>query len=155
MVWTVHEPGSTYERLKRIRTMHPGFAESECNPKYLQAVLQLSGLIGCKLAATPSTGGHMTIADGEVADALDVMHTKVYRMAVGTLEYTVVDRCDVQFEVNVLARQMKSPTTKSCLQLKRLVSFIAGTVGARVVMKQPRTDVDAELATLAIWSDSE
>ena len=94
-VWEVHAPGATYEHLKRIRTLKHGITEIECNPKYLQAVLQLTGLVGCKPVPTPSVGNHTTTG-GEVSEALDIVQTKVYRMAVGTLQYMVVDRCDVQ-----------------------------------------------------------
>ena len=152
-VWEVHGAGAKYEHLKRLRTLSEGMTEIECNPKYLQSVLQLAGLVGCKPAPTPSVAGHLKVGD-EVSEELDAMQTKTYRMIVGTLQYMVVDRVDVQFEVNVLARQMKHPTLKSWAQLKRLVRYLAGTTGARIVMLRPESD-DPDMVSVTVWSDSD
>ncbi len=39
--------------------------------------------------------GHLKVAEVELSEDLDVMQAKTYRMAVGTVQYMVVDRCDV------------------------------------------------------------
>ncbi len=63
----------------------------------------------------------------EVTERL--LKTKVYRMAVGTLQYMVVDSCDVQNEVSVLARQIKSHTARSRFQLKRPADILLALWG--------------------------
>ena len=49
-----------------------------------------------------------------VVDLGDIQEECAY-----SLQHMAVDRCDVQYEVNVLARQMKAPTERSWMQLVR------------------------------------
>ena len=71
------------------------------------------------------------------------------------LPHLSIDRCDVQFETNVCAKEMKPPTKAPWTRLKRLARYLAGTQSARVVLRKPGTDYDPHGAFLGVWSDND
>ena len=66
---------------------------------------------------------------------------RLYRGIVEGLQHLSIDRCEVQFETNACAKEMKQKTKASWTRLKRLARYLAGTQSARVVLK-PGTDHD-------------
>ena len=66
-----------------------------------------------------------------------MQESRLYSGIVGSLQYLLIDRCDMQFETNACAKKMKQPTEASWTRLKRLARYLAGTESARVVLKKP------------------
>ena len=62
-----------------------------------------------------------------------------------------IDRCDVQFETNACAKEIKQPTKASWMRLKRL----AREPSQRVVLMKLGTGYDPHEAFLRVWSDSD
>ena len=112
------------------------------------------GLTKCKPATTPSVAGSVKHKPDDDVD-LDMQECRLYRGIVGSLQYLSIDRCDVQFEINACAKEMKPPTKASRTRLKRLARYLAGTQSARVVLMKPGTDYDPHEAFLRVWSDSD
>ena len=82
------------------------------NPKYLRVVLHSMGLANCKPAPTPSVAGSVKQKPDDDAD-LDMQECRLYCGIVGNLQYLSIDRCDVQFETNDCAKEMRQPTKAS------------------------------------------
>ena len=74
---------------------------------------------------------------------------------VGSLQYLSIERCDVQFETNACAIDMKQPTRASWTRLKRLARYLAGTQSAKVVLMKHGADCDPHEAFLRVWSDND
>ena len=153
-IWTLHEVGVRYERLERERELHNDRTEIVPNPKYPRVVLHSMALTNCKLAPTPSGARSVKQMPGDDAD-LDVQECRLYHGIVGRLQHLSIDRCDVQFETNACAKEMKQPTKAPWTRLKRLARYLAGTQSARVVPMKPGTDYDPHLAFLGVWSDND
>ena len=122
------------------------------NAKYLRVVLHSTGLTNCKPAPTPCVVGSVKHKPDDDVD-LDMQECRLYREIVGCLQYLSMERCDVQFETNACAKEMKQPTKASWTRLKRLARYLAGTQSARVVLMKPGTYCPRE-AFLRVWSDS-
>ena len=75
---------------------------------------------------------------------------RLYRGIVGRLQCLSIDRCDVQFETNACAKEMKPPTKAPWARLKRLARYLAGTQSARVVPMKLGTDYDLHGAFLRV-----
>ena len=124
--------------------------------KYLRVVLNSMGLTNCKPAPTPSGAGSVKQNPDDDAD-LDMQACRLYCGIVGSLQYLSIDRlsidpCDVYFEANACAKEMKQPTKASWTRLKRFARHLAGTQSARVVLVKPATDHDPHGAFLRVWS---
>ena len=153
-VWTVYEIETRYEHLTCERVLHEDRTEIVPNPKYLRIVLHSNGLTSCKLAPTSSIAGSVTQTPDDDID-LDTQECRLHRGIVGSLQYLSIHRCDVQFETNACAKEMKQPTRASWTQLKRLARYQAGTQSARVVLVKLGAGCDSHEALLRVWSDSD
>ena len=149
-IWTLNEVGVRYERLERERVLHNDRIELVPNPKYLRVVLHSMSLTNCKPAPTPSGAGSVKQKPGDDAD-LDMQECRHHRGLVGSLPHLSIDRCDVQFETNACAKEIKQPTKAPWTRLKRLARYLAGTQSARVVLLKPGTDCDPLGAFLGVW----
>ena len=68
----------------------------------------------------------------------------------------LVNRCDVQFETNVCAKEMKPPTKAPWTRLKRLARYLAGTqVSESCTHENLEQTYDPHLAFLGVWSDND
>ena len=143
-----------YEHLNRERVLHNDKTEITPNPKYLRVVLHSMEQTNCKPAPTPSVVRSVKHKPDDDVD-LDMQECRLYRGIVGSLRHLSIDRCDMQFETNAGAKEMKQPTRVSWTRLKRLARYLAGTQFARVVLMKPGTDYDPHEAFLRVWSDSE
>ena len=145
-IWTVFAMGMKYEQLKRERVLHNEKTEIAPNP-----MLHRMGLTNCKPAPTPSVAG--CVKRKHVGDVdLDMQECRLYRGIVGSMRYLSIDRCDVQFQTNGCAKEVKQPTKASWTRLKRLARYLAGTQSARVALMKPGTDHDPHEAFLRVWS---
>ena len=70
------------------------------------------------------------------------------------LAYYVMDRCDVQREINVAARGLKQPTEQHMLQLKRAARLLKGTADDVVYMPRPEK-VTRGIVNLVAWTDTD
>ena len=118
-IWTVHEVGMNYEHLKRERVVCNDGTEIVPNAKHLRVVLHSTELTNCKPAPTPSVVGSVKHKPDDDVD-LDMQECRLYRRIVASLQYISMERCDVLFETNACAKEMKQPTKASWTRLKRL-----------------------------------
>ena len=130
-----------YEHLKRERMLHNDKTQMTPKPKNLRVVLRSMELTRCKPAPTPSVAGSVKHKPDDDVD-LDVKECTLYRGIVGSLQYLSIHRCDVQFETNACAKEMKHPSKASWTRLKRLARYPAGTQSATVVLMKFGTDYD-------------
>ena len=111
-IWTVKEAGMRYEHLKRERVLCSDRTEIVLNAKHLRVVLHSMELTKGKPALTPSVAGSVKQKPDDDAD-LDMQECRLYCGVVGGLQCLSFDRCDVQFETNACATEMKQPTKAS------------------------------------------
>ena len=100
--------------------------------KYLRVVLHSMELTNCKPAPT-SVAGSVKHKPDDDAD-LDMQECRLHRGVGGSLRSLSLDRCDVRYETNACAKEMKQPTKASWARLKRLARYFAGTQSARLVL---------------------
>ena len=74
----------------------------------------------------PSVAGSVKQKLGDDPD-FDMEECRPYRGTLESLQNVSSDRCDVQFETNAGAKEMKQPTKASWTRLKRLELYLAGT----------------------------
>ena len=86
---------------------------------------------------------------------MDTLECRLYREIVGSLQYLSIERCDVKFEKNACAIDMKQPTRASWTRLKRLARYLAGTQSVEVVLMRLGADCDPHEAFLRVWSDGD
>ena len=136
-IWTVFEVGMKFKHFKRERVLHDDRTEIVPNG----AVLQTMVLTNCTPAPTPSVVGSVKQkVDDDVS--LDMQERRIYRGIVGSLQYLSIDRCDLHFETNVCAKEMKQPTEASWwTRLKLLARYLARAQSARVfiILNRPCT----------------
>ena len=127
--WTVYEVGTKYEHFKRERLLHDERTEIMPNG----AVLQSMVLTNCTPAPTPSVVGSVKQKFGDGA-VVDMQERRIYHGIVGSPQYLSIDRCDLHFETNACAKEMKQPTESSWTRLKRLARYLARAQSARVLL---------------------
>ena len=76
-----------------------------------RVVLHSMELTNCKPAPTPSAAGSVKQADDD-ADQ-DMQECRLHRGIVGSLQHLSIDCCDVPFETNACAMEMKQPAKAS------------------------------------------
>ena len=150
----IHDLGASYTHLKRGRVLTNLGTRITPNTKYGRAATAAMALTGCKAAPTPSVAGALR-DDGE-DPYLDDDKISTYRCVTGTLAYAGIDRRDLQFELNLLSRQMKQPRESGWALAKRVCRYICGTEDAYVWLPRPReSDYDYGVCVLDVWSDSD
>ncbi|CAK0797434.1 unnamed protein product, partial [Prorocentrum cordatum] len=116
----IHEHGTTYEHLERLRTRLEHGAELKANPKYLDYAVETFGL------GNSNTAG-------------------IYRSCVGALMYCAQDRADCQCEVSLIGRMLSRPTVGAFAALKRLARYLMGTRDAVNWPPRPTEGTNVEL----------
>ena len=111
---TVYEVSMRYERV-----LYNDRSEIVPQATKLRGVLHSKELTNCKTAPSPSDAGSVKQRPDDDAD-LVMQECRLYRGIVWSLQYLSIDRCDVQFETNACAKEMKQPTKASWTRLKRL-----------------------------------
>ncbi|CAK0847992.1 unnamed protein product, partial [Prorocentrum cordatum] len=81
----IHEHGTTYEHLKRLRARFEHGTELEANPKYLDYVAGALGLGNSNTAPAPGVPGHKALMGG--TSALSPVQAGIYRSCAGALMY--------------------------------------------------------------------
>ena len=114
----MNDVGMRYEHPKRERVLHNDRTQITPNQKYLRVVLHTMGLTNCKPAPSPSVAGSVQQKPDDDDADLDMQECRLYRGIIGSLQCLSIDRCDVQFETNASAKEMKQPTKASWTQLK-------------------------------------
>ena len=123
------------------------------NANHVRRVLHSMDQTNCKPALTPSVAGSVKQKRDDGAD-LDMQECRLHRGIVGSLPYESTDRCDVQFETNACAKELKRPTRASWTRLKQLARCLTERKSARIVLVKPG-DYDPHEAFLRDRSDSD
>ena len=78
----------------------------------------------------------------------DMQECRLYRGLVGSLQYLSSDRCDVQFETDACAKEMKQPT-EGFMDTTETVASMHGRV------MKPGTGCVPHEAFLRVWADND
>ncbi|CAK0881954.1 unnamed protein product, partial [Prorocentrum cordatum] len=139
----LHEYGTTYEHLKRLRTQFEHGTELKANPKYLDYAVETLGLGSANTAPTPGVPAHKALMGS--TSALSSVQAGIYRSCVGALMYYAQDRADCQYEVSLLGRMLSGPTVGAFTALKRLVRYLMCTRDAVTWLPKPTEGTNVEL----------
>ena len=125
MKWELHEPGSTFSHLKKVRTLSTdGRMFIQPDPKHIGTAIKLLGLESSKPAPTPGVSGGSSASEG---NPLREDEAKIYRSCTGLLMYVAPERPDAQYCIRELTKALKDPTTKDMQALVRVVRYLSGT----------------------------
>ncbi|KAJ0869676.1 putative RNA-directed DNA polymerase [Helianthus annuus] len=93
--------------------------------KYTVELLKKFGMASCKEAATPMNKNEKLKMD----DGGDLVDGYKYRSMIGGLMYVMHTRPDIAFAVGIVSRLMQSPSVYHYGAAKRIMRYLAGTVG--------------------------
>ena len=93
-----------------------------CQTKYIYDILDITDMLDCKPAKTPSVvGKSLSKYDGDLFED----PTK-YKSVVGALQYVTLTHCDISFAVNKTCQFMQLPTTTHWISAKRILRYLRG-----------------------------
>ncbi|XP_020672186.2 uncharacterized protein LOC110092130 [Dendrobium catenatum] len=92
--------------------------------QYAQAILQASGFLNCKPSPTPISLKPQT----HKASTQPSHDPTLYRQLASSLQYLTITRLDVAFATNQICQHMHDPQPGDFQALKRLLSYIQGTI---------------------------
>jgi hypothetical protein len=118
-----------------------------CQSAYAAKILETAGLTGCKPSCTPMEP-RLKLSKLSSSPAVDPTH---YRSIVGSLRYLVNLRPDLAYSVGYVSRFMEGPTTEHLAVVKRVLRYIAGTLGHGCHYQRRKK----EQAVLVGYSDSD
>ena len=148
MKWEMHEKGTTFSHLKKVRTLSPdGRMFIQPDPKHIDTVVKLLGLGESKPAPTPGVSGGSSVAEGS---PLEEAEAKIYRSCTGILMYVAPERPDAQYCIRELTKAMKEPTTKDKQSLVRVVRYLSGTRSFGVEIRSGK-----DSTVLQVYSDTD
>ncbi|CAK0869723.1 unnamed protein product [Prorocentrum cordatum] len=139
----IHEYGTTYEHLKRLRARFGHGTELKANPKCLDYVVETLNLGSANTAPTPGVPAHKALMGS--TSALSPVQAGIYRSCVEAPTYYAQDRADCQYEVSLLGRMLSGPTDGAFTALKRLVRYLMGTRDAVNWLPRPTEGTNVEL----------
>jgi hypothetical protein len=93
---------------------------------YILDLLKEHNLDKCKPATTPGSSALNRMRDG--GDSVTTEEHRVYRRAVGKLQWLAPIRPDICYSTKELARGLASPTKEHLAQLKHLLRYLRGTI---------------------------
>jgi len=123
----IHEVGSQYEFLGRVRRRYAEGMLIQPNTKYIQKAAKQLGLELAKPAKTPITKDLMPDPD-DCLFPLAGDKAGLYRSATCTTLYPSHDMADVQFAQRILCTDLQQPTEASMKRLCRAVRYMLGAV---------------------------
>lgn len=92
--------------------------------KYIRELIDKFGMTGAKTTATPMATNHNLL----LKDGTGSVDEKMFRQAIGCLQYLSLTRPDLAFSTNKLAQFMHAPTQAHWIALKRLLRYLKGTM---------------------------
>lgn len=96
--------------------------------KYVLDLLNETGMLGCKPAATPIEQNHRTLADS--GDPVDKYQ---YQRLVGRLIYLSHTRPDIAYAVSVVSRYMHDPRSGHLEVVNRILRYLKGCPGKGIL----------------------
>jgi hypothetical protein len=96
--------------------------------KYVLDLLNETGMLGCKQAATPIERNHRTLADS--GDPVDKYQ---YQRLVGRLIYLSHTRPDIAYAVSVVSRYMHDPRSGHLEVVNRILRYLKGCLGKGIL----------------------
>lgn len=143
--------GSQTEFLHRTLIWSPKGVTYFPDPVHIENVVSLLGVENAKEADSPiSKSSGRGVAD--VLDSLDATGATLMRTVAGIVQYLCVDRYDVQYAAEELARRLKQPDKMTELLAKRIGRYLGGTRDYAIHYEM-RTEQDAH--NLIAYSDSD
>jgi hypothetical protein len=126
-------PGTSTTFLGRV-IKHEGTHITLTPPdNYIDGILELVKMTGCKPATTPGTGGLKQSMLGETV--LSPTDHSTYRQVTGKLMWIVPIRGDIAFACKELSRGLSCPTQKHWGMMKHLLRYLRGTADFGLVLK--------------------
>jgi len=116
--------------------------------KYTKDLLKKFNMENASSCPTPMVTGRQFTTEGE-----PMSNPRLYRQAIGALQYVTNTRLDITFVVNKLAQYMSFPTTDHWQGIKRILRYLHGTTNLGLQSK-PSTDLDIARFSDADWATS-
>jgi hypothetical protein len=101
---------------------------------YARKLVEQGGLSGCKPCQTPMDE-KIKLSKESTAEKVDVTQ---YRSIIGGLRYLPHTRPDIMFAVGYLGRFMEDPREDHSAAVKKLLRYVAGTIGYGIVYPRRR-----------------
>lgn len=100
--------------------------------KYILDLLTRTNMLSVKPVSTPmATTPKLSLHSGtRLPDPTE------YRAVVGSLQYLAFTRPDLSYAVNKLSRYMHMPTTEHWQAVKRILRYLAGTIGHGIFLRK-------------------
>lgn len=115
--------GDLGEYLHRSIIHWPGWGFGyQPDPKHIVQSAERLGLSEAKAAPTPAVRDKPTKSDS--LDRLDKNEAELFASVTQSMTYLSVDRYEVMYLVPALAQELKEPTQRSMLMLRRLMKFL-------------------------------
>lgn len=96
-----------------------------CQSAYASKIVEQLGLIGCNPTDTPMEQCVKPVT----GTAEMVMDATRYRIVISGLRYLVNTRPDIAYAVGMASRFMELPNKEHWALVKRIVTYVAGTLG--------------------------
>ena len=142
----IHVNGTRYQHLKRDYEIGECGAEISSNPRYVEKMAEVLGLVGANTASTPMV--EPSIEELDQAALLSSAKVKQYRSGVGLALYIAFVGPAIPNTVRCLSRRMANPTDLNHVQLRRLCRYLLGT-------KQYNNSILLEGSTLELHACSD
>jgi len=101
---------------------------------YARKLVERGGLSGCKPCQTPMEE-KIKLSKESTAEKVDATQ---YRSIIGGLRYLTHTRPDIMFAVGYLGRFMEDPREDHFAAVKKLLRYVAGTIGYGIVYPRQR-----------------
>ena len=145
--------GHTISFLGRQLTHKGEYIEITLGEKYMNNLLEEQDMHNSRPVNTPGTAALKT-TDNEAALTPD--EHKLYRRAVGKLQWMTYTRPDICYATKELARDLTGPTTHSQQKLKHLLRYLQGTRNLNYIVRPAslptRNEIQIDVYTDADWA---
>lgn len=99
--------------------------------KYISDILHRHHMEGAKSLSTP-----MASVEWKGQSTAPPCDEKLYRRAIGELQYLAFTRSDIAFAVNRLAQFVSKPTEEHWIAVKRVLRYLKGTIAHGLLLKR-------------------
>jgi hypothetical protein len=144
-----HQVQATF--LSRVYTRSEGVIHKKLSPKFIN---ELATILHLENANPVENPGMTSVSSAALKpeDSLELGKDdhRLYREALGVLNYVAADRPESQWVIKELSRQVQAPLAIHMKQLRHLCRFLMGTRELTQVINTP-TKLDIVLRTDANW----
>ena len=152
---TLH-PGSTVSFLGRNIHNKGDQYEISLSSNYVDKLLEETNMANCNPAVAPGTSTlKQAAATADHEQPLSDEEHKLYRRAVGQLQWMTYTRPDICYSTKELARSLQAPTTADQQKLKHLLRYVKGTKHYKQVIRPTAKIPASATPDINVYVDSD